>query len=192
MGLPDLPEEIHSERLLMRALREDDVVALHQAAGECLSELVRRFPNEVPKLGTPQGALEYVRDARAHWAAGRYLEYGIFGREGQLFGDIALECDWDHHEFDASFWLRPYARGKGYAAEALAVLLEAAFRGLGAREVTLGVDPDNAPCLRLAAKLGLAPLPTLAERGFFVGTPEGDCLQFGMTVEGWAKRTHGW
>lgn len=175
----------------MRALREDDASDLHQAAAECLSELVGRFPNEVPQLGTLQGALEYVRDARAQWAAGGYLEYGIFGRGGQLLGDITLECNWDAREFDASFWLRPHARGKGYASEALVVLLVAAFGMLGARQVTLGVDPDNAPCLRLAAKLGFTPLPTLAERGFFVGTPEGARLQFGMTAEMWAQRC-GW
>lgn len=190
-GEHDAPDEIPSGRLLLRALREDDAGVLHQAAVECLAELVRRFPNEVPELGTPEGAREYVRAARGHWVAGRYLEYGVFMCDGEFLGAVTLECDWDAHEFDASVWLRPRARGSGHAFEALSVLLEVAFQSLDARQVTFGVDPDNAPCLRLVAGLGLSPLPTLAERGCFVGTPEGACLQFGITRERWAERTRG-
>ncbi|MEH3158932.1 MAG: GNAT family N-acetyltransferase [Sphingomonas taxi] len=51
--------------------------------------------------------------------------------------------------------LAPEAHGRGYAQEALVAVLDWAG-GAGIARTTCIIDPDNAPSLKLAAKLGYA------------------------------------
>ncbi|UBH25010.1 GNAT family N-acetyltransferase [Micrococcus porci] len=49
----------------------------------------------------------------------------------------------------------PEHAGRGYATEIGRALLDLAFRGLGVRRVEAGAFADNAPSLRVMAKIGL-------------------------------------
>lgn len=185
------PSEVTTQRLVLRRLAVADAAALHEAAAQCLQELIYRFPNEVPMLASPEGAASYVEQVTTNWITGAYLEYGIFEQGERLIGDIALECEQASRQFDASLWLRPSARRKGYASEALSAVMSMAFDTLGGRLVEMGIDPDNDACLALANRLGFSSLPTLEEEGYFPGTREGRRLQFGMTRDRWDNRRAG-
>jgi len=56
------------------------------------------------------------------------------------------------------FWLAADSTGRGYAEEALRATLDHAFadlpRGLGLQRLTALIAPDNAPCLKLAGRIG--------------------------------------
>ena len=54
----------------------------------------------------------------------------------------------------AGWVLLPWAHGKGYAAEAMAAVLEWRDAHLPDREIFCIITPDNAPSLRLAGRLG--------------------------------------
>lgn len=49
----------------------------------------------------------------------------------------------------------PSARGRGYATEAAAAVLDHAFRTLGLGTVVADIDPENRPSIRVAEKLGM-------------------------------------
>lgn len=142
----------------MRPFRLADAARLQAAAAGASAEGMRRFPDAAPDLAGTRRSLARHRD---YWRSGRSLEYGIFTRSGaDLLGAVTLEPDWGGLEFALSLWLKPAARGKGYATEAAALVTEAAFRALGARAVEMGVDPGNERSRRVAERLGYAPAGT--------------------------------
>ena len=78
---------------------------------------------------------------------------GVIGEVGLIEARRAIDPPLGLPE--TGWTLAPAAHGKGYAAEALAAVLDwAAARGLS--RTTCIIDPDNAASLRLAGKLGYA------------------------------------
>ncbi|WP_435419217.1 GNAT family N-acetyltransferase [Parerythrobacter aurantius] len=94
--------------------------------------------------------------------------YGIFvvrerGGDGTPLGNCGifhsirgLGEDFDDRP-EAGWILREEAVGKGYAGEVMRAVLEWFDARIGG-EVVCMIDPDNAPSLKLAGKLGFAPL----------------------------------
>jgi RimJ/RimL family protein N-acetyltransferase len=66
---------------------------------------------------------------------------------------------------EAGWVLAPRAHGRGYAGEAMSVILAWADATLGAPRTTCIIDPANAPSLKLAAKLGYQPFGRGLYRG---------------------------
>ncbi len=75
----------------------------------------------------------------------------VIGEVGLLEARRAIEPPLDVPEM--GWTLAPAAHGKGYAFEALGAVLAWAD-GQGIARTTCIIDPDNAPSLKLAAKLG--------------------------------------
>ena len=65
-------------------------------------------------------------------------------RVAELGGDV--EIDWI---------FKPAARGKGYAKEAAAAVLEYAFGAAQLRRVCALIDPGNSPSITIANRLGM-------------------------------------
>ena len=99
-----------------------------------------------------------------HWAL---LGFGYWALEerqsGRFVGEVGLgrfkrDMFADHPELnaipEAGWVLLPWAHGKGYAAEAMAAVLEWRDAHLPDREIFCIITPDNAPSLRLAGRLG--------------------------------------
>jgi len=68
-----------------------------------------------------------------------------------VIGDIGLRR---HDEAEVGISLAAGAQSKGYASEALAGLSAYAFGELGAQRLHAGVDPANAPVIRLLTRAG--------------------------------------
>lgn len=182
-----IPRILSGSRVLLRPFKATDSPLLYAAAQECLAELMDRFPNDVPQLATRAGARAYIALCRNNWRERSFLEYGIFlKRDEALLGDIALEANWESREFDLTFWLRPNARGKGFATEAASLATEFAFHSLGARSVEVGVDPDNHASCRVVERLGFCNTGTLEQAGYFAGTREGARFIYLVTATQWA------
>lgn len=94
--------------------------------------------------------------------------YGTFmvrrrGGDGTLLGNCGifhsvrgLGVDFDDRP-EAGWILREEAVGQGYAGEIMRAVLDWYDAAFGTEIVCL-IDPDNAPSLKLAAKLGFAPM----------------------------------
>ena len=95
-----------------------------------------------------------------HW---RLLGYGFWAIEEKAsgryigeggFADFKRELDPPFDAPEHGWALAPSAHGKGYAAEATGAMIAWAERHFGRRDFVCMIAPENAPSLRLAAKLG--------------------------------------
>ena len=73
---------------------------------------------------------------------------------GQLVGDCGLFTREDGAQGEIGFTLAPDAQGRGLAAEAVSLMLAAAFGPLGFHRVVANTDPMNARSAALLARLG--------------------------------------
>lgn len=107
-----------------------------------------------------------------HW---RFFGYGIFVVEekdgGRFAGNVGLAHferelgdDFDPYP-EASWIMASQAWGKGFASEAASAALRWFEETHGAQRTVCIIDPANAGSLRIAEKLGFAPIPSRQYRG---------------------------
>jgi ribosomal-protein-alanine N-acetyltransferase len=145
---------IETERLTLRALREDDAEALAD---------IFSHPSVVRYSGGRSPSLEEVHEGILDHISGYYRSrgYGLFavefrdtgeviGRVGFLTTDIDETADAELH-----YHLAPEAWGDGLATEATRAVLEWGFgRGYFGR-VIAAIHPENHASRRVAEKCGL-------------------------------------
>lgn len=122
----------------------------------------RRYLGPEPTL--PDHFMRFARNAGS-WTLYGYgtLMVRERGGDGTLLGNCGifhsvrgLGEDFDDKP-EAGWILREEAVGQGYAGEIMRAVLEWFDANIGG-EVVCMIDPDNAPSLKLAAKLGFAPM----------------------------------
>ena len=145
---------IESERLRIRrfkdsdlapfmAYRNDPEVARYQSWDSSDEQEARTFIREMEsaQLGVP----------------GEWFQFAIESKEmGDLIGDCALRVD-EHEPYRAEigFTLAREHQGKGFASEAVSVLLDYAFGTLGLHRVVAIADSRNAPSVALLERVGM-------------------------------------
>jgi RimJ/RimL family protein N-acetyltransferase len=147
-----LTAEVRTERLLLRAFRPDDADAVHRASQDPESQ---RWISALPIPYTREDARRFVEDVAMRERTDRtglsvVVEdgdgfagtAGIYQRAGRLGPEIG-------------YTVAPWARGRGYAAEAARALAEWGLAH-GAPRVHLYVDVRNAPSLATARRAGFA------------------------------------
>lgn len=134
-----MTQEMKTERLRLRPVRMEDVVAIHATLQDIE---IARWLSRVPY---PYGR------ADAEWfagevEAGRIPAYAVLDAEG-FAGVIAIDPT-------LGYWFARDRWGRGYATEAGRALLEMHFATTAAEAVEAGYYDDNAGSGRVLAKLG--------------------------------------
>ncbi len=116
------------------------------------AEMRRRF--EAPGPATLGG----TRAAMARWIAARaaggpMFAYAVRGPDGALIGGCEIRL-LAADRARVSYWMFPAFRGRGHAARALALLVEAAAPF--PRQLEAHIDADNAASRRVAEKAGFS------------------------------------
>lgn len=149
-----LPNELRSERLVLRPYRAGDAEALFAAVEES-RERLRRWLDWVDAFETPDHARSYVSGAMHDWTRRRELFFGVFDGAGRYLGNVGLHnIDWSLRSFEIGYWLRDGAEGRGFAQEAVRRLTRFAFEALAANRVEIRCDPRNVRSRRAAERLG--------------------------------------
>lgn len=150
LTLIDLPTEVvRTERLVLRPYRPDDAEAVHRA---CQDVDIQRW-TFVPSPYTEADAVEFVTQTTVQARAeGRALTTAVEA-DGQLVGSAGLHFSRGPLGPAVGYWLAPWARGRGYAAEAARALADWALR-LGAPRVHLMADVGNAASQAVAVRAG--------------------------------------
>ncbi|MFD1031635.1 GNAT family N-acetyltransferase [Metaplanococcus flavidus] len=100
---------------------------------------------------------EVIEQSTENREAGREYNFGIFENDtGKLVGTInlfrifrgPLQSAMIGYAVDRNY------NGKGYATEAIRLMVEYAFKELGLHRIEAGVMPHNAPSLRVLEKAG--------------------------------------
>ena len=168
--------EFRTERLLLRPARASDLEPMHAILGD---------PRAMAYWSsTPHEDIGKTRDWLASMIAIQPTEGEDFivEFEGRLIGKAGL---WRFPEigfiFHPDFW------GRGFAQEALTLVLDRAFAVHGLPKVDADVDPRNAGSLKLLERLGFRETGR-AERTWHVGDQWCDSVYLELDPAGWRSR----
>jgi ribosomal-protein-alanine N-acetyltransferase len=147
----DPGDTLDTPRLSLRRWTENDAGALHAAFGDAES---MRFWDSLPSRNVSETA-ERIRGSltvSTEWHAA----FAVTLRQTQqVLGMVNYHDRRATQRRLAVGWIvLPAWRGKGIAREAAAALLRYCFTALGSNRIEARIEPENAPSLSVAARLG--------------------------------------
>ena len=145
------PDEIRTERLLLRPLEDRDRDALIRM----VSDERIRATYMLPDFSSAEQADGFFGRMKEISRSDRHFLYGIT-LEGVLIGMIN-DCELAGAEAELGYFISPEYWGHGYAAEALQALTGELF-WMGYRRVTAGYFEGNEASRRVMEKCGMRPL----------------------------------
>jgi RimJ/RimL family protein N-acetyltransferase len=156
--LRPMVEELHGDRVLLRAYRLDDATALQEAIAESRDQL-RPWESFAEDFQTSEETRDWIIHRTANWLLRERFTLAMWQREtGRYLGQVELwprgPQGWDIPAFEMAYWVRQSEVGHGYATEGVRLLADHAFDVLGAQRVELGIDAKNARSVALARRCG--------------------------------------
>ncbi|HEX5569432.1 MAG TPA: GNAT family N-acetyltransferase [Streptomyces sp.] len=144
---------ISTERLVLRPFEAADVPAFAEMMND---ELVTTWTS-VPVPYTEDDAREWItRLAPEERTAGRGIVLAVAEFLTQrLVGTVHLRnTDWRVRSAEAAYVIAPWARGEGYAAEAVLAVTQWLFRDQGFERLEIRTPADNTASQQVAQKAG--------------------------------------
>lgn len=151
-------EPLRSPRLVLRPFRPDDGDELRAYLTYRNDAEVRRFQSQdKPQMSEEEGR-DFLREMSA---------LPLMGEEGvqiavaladtdELVGDLYLtRHNGDERQAEVGYTITPKHQGKGYATEALGVLIDHLLGPMALHRVVASADPRNGPSLRVLERLGM-------------------------------------
>ena len=135
--------ELHTDRLVLRRARPEDLVAMHAVLSDQRSMLYWSNAPHTELAETERWLDSMIASPRA------VSDDFIVTRDGEAIGKMGA---WRLPEF--GFILRSDQWGQGYAAEALAAFLDHMFAARGVDFLTADTDPRNAAARHLLTSHG--------------------------------------
>ena len=122
-------------------------------------------------------------------AAGDYIRLAVERREdARVVGEVLLfKFDWTSKRAEVGYALAQSAWGSGYVAEALAPLVDYAFRELEMARLEAVIDPLNTASSRVVERLGFTHEGTLRENAVIHGK-RADSAIWGLLRREWEAR----
>jgi RimJ/RimL family protein N-acetyltransferase len=151
-GVDLTTEVLHTERLVLRPHRPDDEDAVLRA---CQDPGIQRWITAVPVPYTRADARLFVTEVAPRERAERRGMPVVVEAGGELAGSAGLHLREGRFGPEVGYWIAPWARGRGYAAEAAAALADWALAH-GAPRVHLVADVDNTASQAVAERAGFA------------------------------------
>jgi RimJ/RimL family protein N-acetyltransferase len=174
----DLPTEVvRTERLALRPYTPADVDPVFRA---CQDADNQRWLTALPEPYTRADAEEYVTDVAVRGRAEGTALSGAVEADGELVGSAGIHrlAEGGRLGPEIGYWIAPWARGRGYAAEAAAALAGWAF-GLGASRVHLFADVGNLASQAVARRAGFTQEGVVRACLPYRDGTQGDALLFG-------------
>jgi len=179
--LPAFPR-LQGKRVCLRAPTPDDADALFALFAD--SEVMRYWSR--PPMTARAEAEGLIGEILDGFAQRTILNWMVESRQdGALIGTCALfRIDARHRRAEIGYSLRRDHWGRGFASEAVSLLLDWTFRTLGLHRIEADIDPRNDGSRRLLARLGFSSEGLLRER-YFVGDEISDTELFGLLEGDW-------
>ena len=181
---------IRGDRLLLRPLTSRDIDALLAYRGR--EDVCRYVPFE------PMTREDITERLTGQWARteltseGQSLTLGAeVSQTGELAGDIILFWHSEEHAGgEIGYVFNPSLGGRGYATEAVSMMLRLGFEELGMHRIIARIDERNDPSVRLARRVRMRQEARLVENEFFKGEWSTE-LDFAMLAAEWhAAHSH--
>ncbi len=180
LTLIDLPTAVvRTERLVLRPYRPEDADAVHRA---CQDADIQRWLTAVAVPYTGEDARAWVEElAPAERATGEGLPT-VVEADGELVGAAGVHFRPSRLGPEIGYWIAPWARGRGYAAEAAHALAAWAL-GLGAPRVHLYADVGNTASQAVAERAGFTREGVVRSCLDYRDGSRGDAVLFGRLPE---------
>ncbi|MGY1711101.1 GNAT family N-acetyltransferase [Geodermatophilus sp. SYSU D00758] len=149
-GIDLTTEVVRTARLVLRPHRPDDEDAVLAA---CQDPETQRWISALPVPYTRADARAWVAEAAPAERAGRRGMPVVVEAGGRLVGSAGVHLRGGRLGPEIGYWTAPWARGRGYAAEAAHALADWAL-GLGAPRVHLFADVGNTASQAVAVRAG--------------------------------------
>jgi RimJ/RimL family protein N-acetyltransferase len=154
--LLDFPDQFQTERLLIRAPRPGDGLAIFEAVLESIEALrpwmewAQQPPQHVEEIEAN------MRRAAIAFQAREDLRFNLYRlSDGQFVGGSGLHnIHWEVPRFEIGYWVRTSRQGQGYITEAVNGITGFAFRELGAQRMEIRMDSRNQPSIAVAERAG--------------------------------------
>lgn len=153
--LIDFPDEIFTERLLIRKPMPGDGKAVNDAMRASVMELKAWMP-WAQKEQTDEETEAIIREAYAKFLTREDLRLHIFKKDtGEFIASSGLHrINWDLPKFEIGYWIDTRYSGKGYITEAVTAITNFAFYELKAKRVEIRCDTANTKSRAIPEKLG--------------------------------------
>ena len=175
-------------RIRLRAFEARDWEAYH--AWNADTEMARAL-YFIPPPQSPDAARRWAEEEATQPRDGDNMRFVITVADGDVVGDLTVnDCDRRVGTFAYGIGIRHDRRGKGYAAEAIGIVLRYYFDELRYQKATIQIADFNAASIRLHEKLGFQQEGRLRRHGFTHGTHH-DMLVYGLLAEEWRERSDG-
>jgi RimJ/RimL family protein N-acetyltransferase len=179
-----------TERLLLRPFTDDDLEPLHALQSR---EDVTRYLYWSPRSREQaRELLERMKRMTAIDDDSDALRLaGVLKRGGALVGDFSLwRTSAEHNQAEIGFIVHPDFHGRGYATEAMRVVLGYGFENVGFHRIVGRCDARNERSTRLMERLGMRREAHLRENEFVKGEWT-DELVYALLATEWHQRAGG-
>ena len=153
--LIDVPDVLHTERLILRPPRPGDGTIVNAAVIETIEGLRAWMPwaKETPSVERTE---EYCRRAAAAYVTRKELGMFLWHKDGGAFvGGAGFHAiDWTVPRLEIGYWIGKRYEGQGYCSEAVAAITRMAFETLKASRIEIRCDDRNARSGRVAERCG--------------------------------------
>lgn len=189
MSLPWTLTRLSGSRVVVDLLREDDLDALAAIQSDpdvCRYMLYEpRSRERVAQLIAESMPLDTLT------ADGDDMQPAIRLADGTLIGTLYVKLvSAADRQAEIGWALSPAAQGRGYAAEAASVLLDALFDDAGLHRVRADLDPRNTASIALCRRLGMREEALFREDLWFKGA-WGDTAVYAILDREWRARRGG-
>lgn len=179
-----LTTKIETERLMLKALVEDDATELFEIFSD---HEVMRYWNTAPWRSIDE-AKTFISDSTASMSSNTDVILGIYLKNnGQLLGKVMLfNYAKESRRAEIGFGLSRNAWGKGIIFEAGSALIDHAFNTLQLRRIEAEIDPENTASGNTLERLGFEKEGLLRQRWEINGIVSDSAL-YGLLAEGLNK-----
>jgi RimJ/RimL family protein N-acetyltransferase len=153
--LLDVPEQLITERMLLRIPRPGDSKFIWPAVVDSQKELAPWMPWAYP-TAQEQGVEEFCRRAASNFVLRQQFHYSLYlqGTETCIGTCGIPRLNWNVPTFEIGYWLRTPHCGKGYMNEAVRAIEQMCFDTFKANRIEIRCDERNQPSRRVAERAG--------------------------------------
>ncbi len=187
--LLDLPDQIETERLIIRAPRPGDGPPLAEAVRDSQAHLQPWMP-WAQRVASPEEYEALVREGIARWTRREDFWMMLIRKaDGRWIGGSGLhDPEWDVPRFEIGYWVRADEEGKGYISEAVRAITDFAFVTLRAERLEIRCDALNRRSRAVAERCGFTLEGRLRRDTRAPGGELRDTLVFGLIRPDWEAR----
>lgn len=171
-------------RLVVRCWEPTDAPAFMETLASSREHLLPWLPWIRDEPLPLDDQVKRMRSLRAAFDAGQTFIYGIFAREGgRLLGGVGSSIPVGADAREVGGWVAVEAAGQGYATEAGAAVVRAAFEVDGLRRVEMHCDPRNEASMKVPRRLGFVHEATLRARDLLQDGSPSDSAVWSLFAE---------